>query len=166
MIREFAGWISDTALSQLFQNVQWIVPVSQSLHIIGLSILFASAIAINFRILGVIKSVRSARQIAAAVGPWMWAALTVVALTGLVQTIAEPLRQFVTPVYWSKLALVAIVVVMTARLLARLSSAAPESERASGPPPGARRVALLSTLIWVCIVVCGRMIGYTFGFYL
>ena len=48
----FAAWLASTSLSRLFQDVLWIIPVSQFIHIVCISILFASAIAINLRLLG------------------------------------------------------------------------------------------------------------------
>ena len=52
MLREFAGWIAATPLSRTFQDVLWIVPASQSLHIIALAVVFSSALMINLRLLG------------------------------------------------------------------------------------------------------------------
>lgn len=157
MIREFAGWIGNTALSQLLQNLQWIVPLSQSLHIVGLSVLFGAAVALNLRILGALPAVRPVAQMATALTPWVWRAFSLVLVTGLVQTIAEPLRQFVTPVFWIKMGLIVAVVALTTQELRRARSA-----EAIVP----RGIAIASLVLWTAIMICGRMIGYTYGFYL
>ena len=45
MFRPFATWIASTELSHTFQeDASWLIPISQSLHIISVGVLFTSAI--------------------------------------------------------------------------------------------------------------------------
>lgn len=164
MLREFAGWIAATPLSRTFQDVLWIVPASQSLHIIALAVVFSSALMINLRLLG-LGSGRSVSQLAFALVPWMWRGLAVLLLTGAIQTIAEPLRQFVAPLFWAKMAMIAVAAVATALFARAVRSHALRWDAAATRPFAARLFAVVSTLLWVAIVICGRFIGYTWAFY-
>jgi hypothetical protein len=164
MFRPFATWIAGTGLNHTLEdNAAWLIPISQSLHIISVCVLFTSAILINMRILGVTRQGRTTAQLAATLVPWMWGSLCVLLATGTIQTIAEPVRQFVTPMFWAKLIMVAVVTAMTAVFAAKVRSHAND---AAPPPFAARRFAIVSTVLWVAIIICGRFIGYTWSLYL
>jgi len=165
MFRPFANWLETTPVSAALQNAAWVVPVSQSIHIIGMSVLFASALMINMRLLGVTRFGRPAAQLVRTLVPWMWIALIALLATGTVQTIAEPVRQFVAPVFWAKMSMILVVVTMTALFTRYLRHKAADGDTAAAHSPGARLFAVLSTMLWVAIVVCGRFIGYTSAFY-
>jgi hypothetical protein len=165
LFRPLAERIARTDLSVTLQSHMWIVPTSQSIHIISVGVLFTSALLINGRILGIGSSGRTVPQLFEALLPWMWTALALLVVTGTTQTIAEPVRQFVAPVFWAKMAMIVIVVAATRLYVAQLRAHARNWSAGSMPPPGARVFAIGSSLLWIAIVVCGRLIGYTSALY-
>lgn len=166
MFRAFADKLSATDISVALQNAEWVIPTSQSIHIVSVSVLFASAIMINMRLLGIGAKGRSISQLSGTVLPWMWRALLVLLLTGTVQAVAEPVRQFVAPVFWTKMILIVVVSLLTV-FFARAVRRNAAGWDASGSRPGAARMfAVISSLLWVAIIFCGRFIGYTYSFYL
>jgi hypothetical protein len=165
MFRPFADWLSTTALSKTLQDQAWVVPTSQSIHIIAVSVVFGSAVMINLRLLGVGRSGRSVSQLTNTLIPWMWRGLAVLLFTGLIQTITEPVRQFVTPMFWAKMTMIIVVAAMTAWYAKAVRNRAPRWDAASSRPVRAKAFAILSTLLWLAIIVCGRFIGYTWSFY-
>jgi hypothetical protein len=160
-VRIFAEQLAATPLSLWLQVHLWVVPTSQSLHIAALSVVYASALLISLRLLGVSKRGRPVGTLVSTLTPFMYGALVVLLFTGAIQTIAEPLRQFVTPAFWWKMSMLIVIVVCTIifdRTVRR------HSERWSEPgahPPWARWFALMSIALWTGIVICGRLIGYT-----
>jgi len=167
MFRSFAEWIASTELNHALQEqAAWLVPTSQSIHIISVCVLFTSAMLISVRILGVRSTGRTVSQVTRALVPWMWGALAMLLLTGAIQTIVEPVRQFVTPVFWAKMIMIVIVMAMTVVFTAKVRANAAAWDGAALRPQGARQFAIVSAVLWVAIVVCGRFIGYTWSFYL
>lgn len=164
-LRLLAEWLAATRLSTLFQDTLWVVPTSQSIHIVCLSVVFCSALMINLRLLGVGRSGRSVSELVTHLVPWMWYALVLLLLTGTVQAIAEPARQFVTPVFWIKMLLIVVVALMTRLFSRTVRRNAAAWDSASTRPAGAKWFAAASILIWIAIITCGRMIGYTYSYY-
>jgi hypothetical protein len=162
MVREWSDWIASTALSQWFQSEEWVVPTSQSIHILGLSVVFGCAVLINLRLLGVGGTHgRSVSQLFETLTPWIYRALVVLLLTGAVQTIAEPMRQFGTMTFWVKMLMLAVVLVLTVAL-ARAAGRDPSRwDSAATRPTSAKVLALVCLALWVGIICCGRFIGYT-----
>jgi hypothetical protein len=165
MFRPFADWLADTALSKTLQDHAWVVPTSQSIHIIAVSIVFGSACMINLRLLGVGRSGRSVSQLTNTLIPWMWRGLALLLLTGVIQTVTEPVRQFVTPMFWAKMTMIIVVATMTAVYAKAVRRNASRWDAPSSRPLRAKAFAILSTLLWMAIIVCGRFIGYTWSFY-
>jgi hypothetical protein len=165
MFRPVADWLAATPLSKTLSDQLWVVPMSQSIHILAVSAVFASALMINLRLLGVGVSGRSISQLSQTLLPWMWRGLVVLLLTGIVQTLAEPVRQFVTPAFWAKMTLIIIVTAMTALFARAVRRNARLWDAGSSRPPQAKIFAVVSTLIWLAIIVCGRFIAYTWSMY-
>lgn len=167
MFREFADWIAGTELSHTFQaDSNWLIPISQSIHIISVSILFTAAVLISTRLLMAANGGRTVSQLAGTLVPWMWGALGVLVMTGTIQTIAEPVRQFVTPVFWAKMIMIVVVMAMTTVFAATVRTHAPSWDVAASRPPAARLFAITSIALWVAVIVCGRFIGWTWSLYM
>lgn len=164
-VRHWADVISNTGLSMWFQNQLWVIPTSQSIHICCVSIVFGSAAMISLRLLGIGNSGRKVSELVATLVPWMYRGLVVLLITGSVQTIAEPLRQFVTPNFWWKMSMIVVVLAITI-WLQRAVRANPEKwdSRALRPATG-YLIALITLGLWIGIVACGRFIGYTWLFH-
>jgi len=165
MFHSFADWLATTSLSQAFQDHAWVIPTSQSIHILAVSVVFASVLMINLRLLGIVTRGRSVSQLSNSLLPWIWRGLAVLLFTGIVQTVAEPVRQFVTPVFWAKMVMILIVVTMTTLYAKAVRRNAPLWDADSSRPASAAVLAAISTLLWLAIIVCGRFIGYTWSFY-
>lgn len=165
MFRQTADHIAASDISQLFQNTPWVVPTSQSIHIIGLSVLFASAVMINLRLLNIGNKGRSVSQLVNTLVPWMWRALVLCLITGTIQTITEPVRQFVTPIFWMKMGLIILVAILTAVFARSVRANAAKWDSPRARPGSARVFAIVSTLIWLTVIVFGRFIGYVWAYY-
>jgi hypothetical protein len=166
MFRSTAEAIAASQLSIALQNAAWLVPVSQSLHIIALSVVFASTTFINLRLLGLPRDGRSVSQLIDALVPWIWRALLLCLATGLLQTITEPVRQFITPIYWCKLLFIALLSLWTARIARHVRAERAVWDAPATRPVEARVFALVSMAGWLSIVVFGRFIGYVWAYYL
>jgi hypothetical protein len=165
MFRPFADWLAATPVSKTLADQPWVVPTSQSIHILAISVVFASAIMINLRLLGVGARGRSVSQLSHTVLPWLWGGLIVLLLTGILQTLVEPVRQFVTPAFWAKMTLIVLVAAMTALYARAVRRHAARWDHASTRPLQAKLFAIASTLMWLAIIVCGRFIAYTWSMY-
>ena len=164
MFRPTADAIAASDLSVTLQNILGVVPVSQSIHIACLSVLFASAMMINLRLLGIGSKGRSVSSLVATLVPWMWGALLGCLLTGTVQTITEPVRQFVTPIFWGKMGLIILMALLTA-WLARTVRANSALWDGAHRPAAARVFAVVSSAAWITIITFGRFIGYVWANY-
>ena len=157
---QFAEWLQSTPLSLLIETQGWIIPILQTIHIVMIGIVFVSVLMIALRMLGRVRMDQPFVDVLDRFSPWLWAALTVNLITGLLLTIGEPARQFYSFSYWAKMALILIGV---ASILAFRRSLGPRAALASGDPAfstSARIGAVAVVVIWLAIIFLGRAIAY------
>ncbi len=155
---EFAEWLGATPLSVGIQSRLWLTPLLQTIHITMIGIVFVSMLNVALRVLGKIRADQPLAEVWHRFAPWFWCALGVMAGTGLVLAIGEPVRQVTALSFWIKMSLLAIGIA-SALYFGRTVAAA-----ASGPDPtassGARFVAVATIVLWIAIVFMGRWIAY------
>jgi hypothetical protein len=157
----FAEWLSTTGLSVFIQeNYSWLIPLIQSVHIVGIAIVFGSMFLINMRVLGLTGMDQTLEQTTNRYGPWLTKSLWVLLVTGILLIIGEPVRELVTVSFWLKMFLVAAgtAIALAFRSSLRKHTAQWETDRTK--QGGVRAMALLTLLIWIAIIFLGRLIAY------
>lgn len=157
---EFLIDLSQSPLSLAMATSPWVVPTMQSIHIMAIAVIFISVLMIALRICGVRWGGVSVRSTADRFAPWAWCALAVLATTGIVLILAEPLREIMAISFWFKMILLAIAITISVRFL-RVVHSEEAYTQAEGPTGGAlRRNAIVTIVIWVAIIFLGRFIAY------
>ena len=160
-MKHFAEWLSTTFLSVFIQNHNnWAIPAIQSIHIVGIGVVLGSAFMIYLRILGFAGMDQTLRQTEIRFGPWLTGALYVMLATGILMVIGEPVRELVTFSFWLKMSLVAVSTMIT--ILFRISLRKHEQrwEETLVKRRSIQGLVVLTFLIWVCIIILGRLIAY------
>jgi hypothetical protein len=164
-LHQWANSLAATGVSNWLSTREWLIATSQSIHIVMLSVVFGSAVLINLRLLGVNSRGRPVSALVRTLVPWMYGALLVLLATGILQTVAEPLREFITPAFWAKMAMVVIAVLLTAALSRSVRLNRERWDHPASRPRTAALIALVSLALWIAIIFCGRFIGYTWENY-
>lgn len=152
-------WLASTGLTTWLASQMWVVPTLQSIHILAIGIILASLAMLDLRLAGFIGREQSMRDMTLRFYPWIWGALAVLVTTGFLQIMAEPARELLNWVFWTKMGLIVTAVLFTApvkRLLEdrRFRDLAPRKQRI------VRTCGLVSLALWVLVVTCGRWIAY------
>src|SRR5688572_10235994 len=123
-----------------------------------IGIVFVSMLSVALRVLGKIRTEEPLAEVWHRFAPWFWAALGVMAGTGLVLAVGEPVRQATALSFWLKMSLLAIGIVSALYFGRTVATAAGAAEGV--PSGGARFVAVATILLWVTIIFLGRSIAY------
>lgn len=157
---EFAEWLSRTYPSVLIQtHNSWAIPTIQSIHIVGIGIVLASVFMVDLRILGLAGTDQTLRQTTNRFGPWLQWSLVGLLVTGALMVIGEPVRELVTVSFWLKMFLVAVGTLVAAIFLKALK----KNERTWEEKTkrlSIQLLAILTFLVWVAVIVLGRLIAY------
>jgi hypothetical protein len=158
-----ADWIATTSLSMLIATKQWAIPTIQSIHIVSLAFVMASALVIDLRILGLLSKDQPLSALARRHLPSVWIALVFAAITGSLLLIAEPVRSLPTWEFQSKMAMLLAVIIITLTFQRLIATRATVWDSAPALPATAKLAAVVSIALWLLIIVAGRWIAYHAG---
>ena len=144
MLLDAARSIATTPLNAWLQAHTNVIAFLQAVHILMLGLTFGSALLFSLRVLGRFRADEPAAAVWARFSPWLWAGFAVMATTGALLAIGEPVRQASALSFWIKMALIAVGI--TALLALRRNNS--------------RGLAWTVIATWVVIVFLGRAIAY------
>lgn len=157
---QFAEWLQATPFSVAIQSAGWAIPLIQSVHILMIGIIFVSVLMISLRVLELVRVEQTFSDVWRRFAPWIWSALVVMAVTGLLLVIAEPIREFTSLSFWLKMALIVIGVVATVVFRRSFAPAALTGHHDFEFSAGAKAGAVVMLGLWIAIVFLGRAIAY------
>ncbi len=160
LAHSFANWLYGTPTSTFLRETEWIIPTVQSIHILSVAIVVGSALVSDLRLAGIVATDEPPAVVVRRYLPWMWSAILVLLITGLIMIVAEPNRTLDNAVFWSKMALLIVAVALTLFFRKPLLDSAFDIERAVWRP-AVKPAAWLSLTIWIAVIFCGRWIAYT-----
>lgn len=156
-MNEFLTSISSSWLGGAYKAA-WVFPTLETLHFMGLCILFGAIVILDARILGF------ARQIpmkpAMSFVPIALVGFAIAAVSGIGMYFSDPLRYTANQVFLWKIAFIVLAGINALWFWvgehSRLVSL-PDGEAAQG---NARLIAWLSIFFWITVIVLGRFIPY------
>jgi hypothetical protein len=153
-IAEHAGWMTSW-IARTGTLGTWAWPAAETLHFIGMWLLFGILLAINLRLLGVMKQVPFA--VLHRLLPWAMLGLTLNVVTGMVFVIGLPGQYAGWPFYWK----IGLLMLGGANLLYLTIADAPwNMGRGDEAPALARTLASTGIIAWVAVMYFGRMLPF------
>jgi hypothetical protein len=162
-LESFAASLQATSVSDALKSASWVVPLVQSVHIIMVGVVFVSILMISLRLLGLMRVDEPLPSVWKRFAPFLWVGLVVMAVSGILLVIAEPVREFMTLSFRLKMLLLVFGVVSAAMFGRKVRAAADSAAGAGGQQPtsaGVRMAAIATVALWVAIIVLGRAIAY------
>lgn len=157
-IDNFALWISSKPLSQAMGSKFLTIPLLQTTHILAIATAFAAVLMMNLKVLGVVGADQTIAQTSRRYTPWIWGALLVLIATGSGLIVAEPVRELINSLFWIKMSMIVVLVLLSIGFQAVLRRNA-----VNGVGDGlsvAKLGAVGLILLWCAVIVAGRWIAY------
>ena len=159
-MNEFFRWLEATPLSIWTRESTSVLafPAILSAHAIGMGLAAGVGGVIALRLLGAAHTIP--------VGPLrsfvpvLWIGFWINASSGVLLLVAYPTKGLTNPVFYVKLACIAIAMTTFVAIRRRLDVHAPASDAvATGP---LRWLAIVSLVAWVSAIFAGRLLAYTY----
>ncbi len=151
--------IAQSPIGTALRDSIWLYPTVETLHILGFALLFGSIVVVDLRLLGLRRHV--------ALGPLMGFVLPVTLLSTLlvVPTGLLLFTAHATDLIGNQAFIVKMLLLFAAVINALMFHAGPYRVEVEAPPgtpprPATRLFATISIVVWIAIVVAGRLIAY------
>ena len=132
----------------------WAYPMILTMHTVGLGIVVGASVVIDFRLLGVGPGIPLEEM--ERVFPIFWTGFTINLVSGVMLFVSEAADKAGQPVFLLKLLLIALGVVVTARIRRRVFG----DGTVRLVPSHARALAMTSLVLWGGAIVAGRLMAY------
>jgi hypothetical protein len=160
MFDPFFVWLESTAFSVWMRESPSVFafPIILAVHTIGLGLLAGINVALDLRMLGFAAQVPLVEF--RRFWPFLWLGLWMNVLSGIALIAAYPTKALTNPVFYIKLALIAVaLVILRAVWRSRLTD---EIGPASRRRWSTRALAIASLLCWAGAITTGRFLAYTY----
>jgi hypothetical protein len=160
VIAQLVHWLGGTEASQVIQNVSWIIPLVQTIHILAISVVITAVLLVHLRNFGVAMRSQSKSALARRFLPLIWYSVCVLLVTGVILIVGEPKRELPNPVFQLKMLLLVVALALTAIFQQPLRADPLYWDQSAAHRTGALMISLVSLALWTGIIFAGRWIAY------
>jgi hypothetical protein len=130
-------------------------------HVFAITTVFGSILLVDLRLIGLAGRDYPLGSLNRAIVPVTWVAFAIAAITGGLLFMSNPVSYYANVYFRVKMLLMLGAGLNMAVFHLLTMRAAAQGPEATVPSTGVRIAGLVSILIWVTVVVCGRWIGFT-----
>jgi hypothetical protein len=153
-------WLESTALAVVIQESPYGFPAVVAIHILGLTLSVGALLWVDLRLLGMcLRGVRVS-QVYRGLAPWFAAGFLLMFASGTALFTAYATSAYGNIFFRIKM-LALVLAALNAVAFHRLSGRAAAWDAAPRPPVAARVAGLTSLVLWVAVILAGRMMSYT-----
>ncbi len=153
----FFTWCEQSAIGEAIRNSQWLFPVIESVHLLGLVVIAGAVLVVDMRLFGLGLRQQPVAKLARDAQPWLIGSLMVMLTTGILLFLSEAIKCYYSPAFAVKMTCLLLATIFTFTVRRKVALA---DEGRVGPLRG-RLVALVSVALWSGVGIGGRWIGFS-----
>ena len=154
-------WIEATALATSIRDSLFLFPMLESIHVIGLALVFGMIFVLDLRMLGLASAARPFEKVARDVLRWTWAGFATTLITGSLMFTTNAGVYVNNSYFRAKMLLLAAAGINMAIFELTLGKRVAQWGGAMSAPRAGRIAAALSIAIWIGVICTGRLVGFT-----
>jgi hypothetical protein len=153
-----SNWLLSTKLHSLVVENFWVFPLCETLHFLGLIVLFGALTVVDFRVMGVAKFINM--KAAMAFIPVAIAGFAVNLITGICFLCADATAYLGNFAFGWKMALIMMAGVNALWFWFGEHKKLLQLADGEDAPFSAKLIAFISIVLWILVIIGGRMIPY------
>ena len=151
--------LETSRLATGIRDSQYWFPLIESVHVIGLTLVFGTILIIDLRLLGFASIRRPFSAVAADVLTWTWLAFAVTVISGALMFSTGAGAYYRNEYFRAKMVLLIIAGVNMAAFELTARRTVHRWDRDAAPATG-KAVAALSLVVWLGVIFMGRWVGF------
>lgn len=161
MIESVLTDLGNSAIGTMIAENAILFPWIEVIHVLAITLVFGSILLVDLRLAGLAGRDYPILALSKSVVPLTWTAFIVAAISGSLLFISNPITYFGNFYFRAKMLLMICAGINMAIFHVWTLRGARNWDIAAKPPLAVRAAGLISIVIWVTVVACGRWIGFT-----
>lgn len=145
-----------SAIGTAVRQSLWLFPVIECIHLLALSLLGGTVLAVDLRMLGFGLRSQPSSELVRKLQPWMVGGLLTSIVTGILMLLSEAIKCYYSPPFWYKMTFLALATIFTFTVRRIVAHAEP----GRFAPALVRLTALVSLALWFGVGFSGRWIAF------
>jgi len=160
-ISEVLKSIENTDIASSIRDSLFLFPMLESIHVIGLALVFGTIAIIDLRLLGLASTHRPFQKMASDILKWTWIAFTITFVTGAFMFTTNATVYVHNPVFQAKMAVLLLAGINMGIFELTTGRSVRKWDTSKSPPVAAKTAAIISLTLWISVIFLGRWIGFT-----
>jgi hypothetical protein len=152
-------WLEGSAVAIAMRQWLWLYPIVEIVHIVGFVILVGAAVMFDLRLLGFSRQLPVA-DLAQHLLRWARLSLLLIVPAGVLMFMAHATEMAENPAFRLKLLLIVVAGLNAAGFHRGPFQSVRNWNQNVAIPVTAKAAAVLSLVLWVGVIACGRMLAY------
>ena len=158
-VSQFLGWLENSTWAESIRQSLWLYPALEIVHLTGIVILVGSAFMFDLRLLGFSKNL-PVISLSAHLLPWSRRGLWLIIPSGILLFSTNAITLGTDPTFWLKMTLL-VVAALNVFVFHRFIFKVHSRLEVQGKLPFPAKVsAMISIMVWIAIIFCGRLLAY------
>jgi hypothetical protein len=153
-------WLSQAPQSTVMRETTWAFPVALINHLVGLVLLVGMRLPLDLRLMGWAFDGVPVSQLANRTAPWALLGGIVTIVSGMALYAADPAKMTSNPMFVFKIAALAAALMNAWIFHAVLARRVGDWDNAAGLPVIVQASGYASLLLWIALIVAGRLIAF------
>lgn len=155
--------VEQTQLAAWVREADFSFPLLESIHVASVMLVFGSICMMDLRLIGAADRSVRVTVFSHAILPWTWAAFAIAVISGTVLMTGQAGGYAVNLQFQMKMALMLAAGANMSVFHFGLWRGVAAWDDSPVPPTAVRLTGALSLTLWICVIVAGRWVGWTFG---
>jgi hypothetical protein len=153
-------WLHDTSFGTIIRESVWAEPIIETIHVLTLGVFLGFVILLDLRLLDLALRRTPVSTVFKQLNPWLFGSFGVMLVTGISLFAGDPVLFYGTIFF--KLKMLMLLAAALNVVIFGLTSGRTMMQWDVLPatPRGARITGILSLVLWIAVVACGRGIAY------
>lgn len=157
--------VEASPLGAYIASSEWAFPLIETCHVIALVTVFGSIAFMDLRMLGIVSRDSAITAVSRETLPFTWVAFLVAAITGTILFVSKATSYTINPWFLAKMCLIVLAGLNMMLFHFITWKGVKGWDTAANIPFSVKLAGGTSLTLWLVILFCGRMIGFTLGIY-
>jgi hypothetical protein len=165
LLRPWFEWVHEFPSAIAIRESLNAFNVLTTIHVIAMCLFAGLVVMMDLRLLGLANTRTPFSEVQRRLFPGQMLGMAVSVVTGAALFYAQPMRFYSNVFFWIKMLMIAIAGANAMAFHWTTYRFVAVWDTAPGPPPLAKLAGFLSIVLWVSVVICGRLIAYNWFSY-